>query len=263
MRAEQERAFREFVSERALWLRRSAYLFRGDWHLAEDLVQTTLLELYRSWRRVDMSTVDAYARVALLRVWLDERERPWRRAEWHDADPPETGDRDADPAELGERAWDRDVVRRALAEVPPRQRAVLVLCPHRSWRRTASGCCATSSRWSRTTCRAPATSVPRARSRRFRGTGPNHPRPWTCCPARPRRRRWAPGAGAAARGGARARGRDPPARAALRGRPAGRRRALRPAGPPGRVRRRGPHHPAPGLGRPTAKPRTTGSTARS
>ncbi|RKT84689.1 RNA polymerase sigma-70 factor, sigma-E family [Saccharopolyspora antimicrobica] len=127
MRAEQERAFREFAGERALWLRRSAYLLCGDWHLAEDLVQNTLLKLYRAWRRVDLSTVDSYARRALLRVWLDERRRPWRRAERNDADPPETGDAAGDPAVLGQRAWRRDAVLRALAEVPPRQRAVLVL----------------------------------------------------------------------------------------------------------------------------------------
>lgn len=92
MRAEQERA---------LWLRRSAYLLCGDWRLAEDLVQNTLLKLYKAWRRVDMSTVDSYVRRALLRVWLDEHRRPWHRAERHDADPPETGDTAADPAELG------------------------------------------------------------------------------------------------------------------------------------------------------------------
>lgn len=127
MRAEQERAFREFAGERALWLRRSAYLLCGDWHLAEDLVQNTLLKLYRAWRRVDLSTVDAYARRTLLRVWLDERRRPWRRAERNDADLPETGDVAGDPAVLGQQAWRRDAVLRALAEVPPRQRAVLVL----------------------------------------------------------------------------------------------------------------------------------------
>ncbi|MDA3644874.1 hypothetical protein LZ318_14225 [Saccharopolyspora indica] len=66
MRAEQERAFREFAGERALWLCRSAYLLCGDWRLAEDLVQNTLLELYRAWRRVDVSTVDSYARRTLL-----------------------------------------------------------------------------------------------------------------------------------------------------------------------------------------------------
>ncbi|MGP4016785.1 RNA polymerase sigma factor [Saccharopolyspora sp. 5N708] len=127
MRAEQEQEFREFAGERALWLRRSAYLLCGDWHLAEDLVQNTLLKLYRAWRRIDRSTVDAYARKALLRVWLDESRRPWRRAERRDGSLPDTGDGTADPAESGLRAWDRDLVLRALSEVPPKQRAVLVL----------------------------------------------------------------------------------------------------------------------------------------
>ncbi|GAA2815213.1 SigE family RNA polymerase sigma factor [Saccharopolyspora taberi] len=127
MRAEKEQSFREFARDRAQPLRRSAYLLCGDWHLAEDLVQNAFIKLYRAWRRVDETTADAYARRTLLRVWLDERRKPWRRAEQRDGVVPDSGDHLSDPAVAGQRARDRDLVLRALAEVPPRQRAVLVL----------------------------------------------------------------------------------------------------------------------------------------
>ncbi len=102
-------------------LRRSAYLFCGDWHTADDLVSTVLVKLFRHWRRVSaMENTDAYVRRMLLRAWLDERRRPWRRdtvmAELPDHPDPRAA---ASP----ERAALLDV----LAELPPRRRAVLVL----------------------------------------------------------------------------------------------------------------------------------------
>lgn len=33
-------------------LRRSAFLRCGDWHLADDLTQTTLIKLHNAWPRV-------------------------------------------------------------------------------------------------------------------------------------------------------------------------------------------------------------------
>lgn len=116
-----------FARDQAAALRRSAYLLCGDWHLAEDLVQTTLTKLYRAWKRVDDSTKEAYARKALMRAWLDERRRPWRRAETRNGVVPDMGSVESDPALAGQRARTRDLVVHALTEVPPRQRAVLVL----------------------------------------------------------------------------------------------------------------------------------------
>src|SRR5688500_7362584 len=73
-------SYRDYVTARMDGLRRTAYLLCGDWHTADDLVSTTLVKLYRHWRRVSiMDNRDAYARRVLLRVWLDERRRPWRR----------------------------------------------------------------------------------------------------------------------------------------------------------------------------------------
>ncbi|MGN6472590.1 MAG: sigma factor, partial [Mycobacteriales bacterium] len=47
-----EAAFRAFALTRRAGLRRTAYLMCGDWHQADDLVQTALTKLYVAWRRV-------------------------------------------------------------------------------------------------------------------------------------------------------------------------------------------------------------------
>lgn len=131
MRAELEEAYLAFVRGSAAPLRRFAYLLCGDWHVAEDVVQNALVKIYRSWPRLRRhDTMDRYARQAVLRCWLDESRRPWRRAERRDGvvpDLPGHAGAAADPLALGQSAWTREVVLRALTAVPPRQRAVLVL----------------------------------------------------------------------------------------------------------------------------------------
>ncbi|MGK3204862.1 RNA polymerase sigma factor [Amycolatopsis sp. MEPSY49] len=122
MRAGDEAGFREFARERALPLRRTAFLLCGDWHLAEDLVQVALIKLYRVWPKVARTgPVDNYARQVLLRCWLDERRRPWRRNERRDGVVPEEPRPDAADAGIS-----GDLLR-ALAGVPPKQRAAVVL----------------------------------------------------------------------------------------------------------------------------------------
>lgn len=128
MRKGDEDSFRRFATGQAATLRRSAFLFCGDWHLAEDLMQTTLIKIYRSWSRVQkQDSLSRYARTVLLRTWLDEKRRPWRRSEFSGANLPEVADPAADPATSTGRVWARDLVHRALLELPPGQRAVLVL----------------------------------------------------------------------------------------------------------------------------------------
>jgi DNA-directed RNA polymerase specialized sigma24 family protein len=74
-------SYRDYVTTRMDGLRRTAYLLCGNWHTADDLVSTTLVKLYRQWRRVsEMDNRDAYARRVLLRIWLDERRRSWHGA---------------------------------------------------------------------------------------------------------------------------------------------------------------------------------------
>ena len=118
-------AYREFVSARMDQWRRTAFLLCGNWHTADDLVSTALVKLYRHWTRVSgMDSPEAYVRRMLLRAWLDERRRPWRR-EHSQAELPERFDTGelADPS----RAADQLTVLGLLAQLPARRRAVLVL----------------------------------------------------------------------------------------------------------------------------------------
>jgi len=58
-----EAEFGEFASAQAGQLFRIAYLMCGDWHEAEDLVQTALTKLYVAWGRASMAeNVGSYAR---------------------------------------------------------------------------------------------------------------------------------------------------------------------------------------------------------
>ena len=122
MRAELEREYIEFVESRIPALRRMACQLAGDAHRGDDLVQQAITRLYRHWRRVrDARDIDAYANRVLMRVFLDERRLGWARVSLTGAAP----DQVVPPAQ-GE-VEDREVVRAALAKVPPKQRAVLVL----------------------------------------------------------------------------------------------------------------------------------------
>jgi len=124
MRSGDDAGFREFARERSLALRRTAFLLCGDWHLAEDLVQIALIKLYRVWPKVARrGPVDNYARQVLLRCWLDEQRRPWRRRERRDGVVPEVPDSGEVPGTAGI----SDPLLRALSEVPPKQRAAVVL----------------------------------------------------------------------------------------------------------------------------------------
>lgn len=121
---ERDRAFTEYFRDRADAMRGTAYLLCGDWHRAEDLVQTTFVKLYRAWRRITgHHALDAYTRRILVRTFLDEARRGWFRRESVTDTPAEHA---AVAAGFGA-AEDRLALLTALREVPPRQRAVLVL----------------------------------------------------------------------------------------------------------------------------------------
>jgi RNA polymerase sigma-70 factor (sigma-E family) len=115
-----EAAFRAFAWSRRPSLRRTAYLMCGDWHQADDLVQTALVKLYVAWRRVRSGDQpDAYVRRILTRCYLDERRRPWRRES-----PVATIDDMPGESRATEDLMD---LQTALARLPARQRATLVL----------------------------------------------------------------------------------------------------------------------------------------
>ena len=77
---ERDAAYTEFVHARRTHLRRIAYATCGDWHRADDLVQTALVKLYLAWPRVRRDGAEeAYARTIIMRSHIDESRRPWRR----------------------------------------------------------------------------------------------------------------------------------------------------------------------------------------
>lgn len=77
-----EAAYVEYVASRRDHLRRIAYAICGDWHDADDLLQTALVKLYVAWPRVHRDgREEAYARQVIVRTNIDEHRRPWRRRE--------------------------------------------------------------------------------------------------------------------------------------------------------------------------------------
>ncbi|MFG1661282.1 SigE family RNA polymerase sigma factor [Micromonospora chersina] len=123
-RRQREEEFVEYYRSQARHLRRTAYLLCGDWHLAEDLTQTALTKLFQSWSRIEnRDAIDGYARRVLLRVFLDERRRPWRRE--YSTEPGSASlDRVSQPDTSSD---ERARLRTALGQIPRQRRAVLVL----------------------------------------------------------------------------------------------------------------------------------------
>ena len=120
MSAADEGAFRAFALTRRPTLRRTAFLLCGDWHQADDLVQTALVKLYVAWPRIRASEPpDGYTHRILVRCFLDERRRPWRRES-----PVEVLDETGAPARPTDELLD---LRAALARLPRRQRATLLM----------------------------------------------------------------------------------------------------------------------------------------
>jgi RNA polymerase sigma-70 factor (sigma-E family) len=119
---EHHREFAEYFAARRDTVRRTAYLLCGDWHWADDLTQITFVRLARAWSRVnDPAALDAFSRTCLIRVYLAESRRLFRRRERATETPPEVGR--ADHADGVSAHLD---VMTALATLPPRQRATLV-----------------------------------------------------------------------------------------------------------------------------------------
>ena len=123
-----KRRFEAFAAGTADTLFRTGCLMTGDASEAEDLVQETLIQVARRWHRVAaMDHPVAYARRILINLVLDGAKRRSRqRAELEpQGSQPEVADDGAARAlqqidDLAEFRW-------ALARLPPRERAVLVL----------------------------------------------------------------------------------------------------------------------------------------
>jgi RNA polymerase sigma-70 factor (ECF subfamily) len=114
-----EAGFRVFVEANGATLLHAARLLTGDHHRGEDLVQTALTKVYLKWDRIDAPL--AYARKALVTAHIDSTRRKW----WGERPTeslPELPMHDAlSPSD------DRDELRRLLADLNARERAVIVL----------------------------------------------------------------------------------------------------------------------------------------
>jgi RNA polymerase sigma-70 factor (sigma-E family) len=119
--------FEAFVRDTGPSMSRFAYLLCGDRHHGEDLMQLALWKAHRAWARVRVADdPNAYFRTILLREYLS-----WRRRRWTSevAAPGEL----LEPAggsvtsRLADRVAETDAVRRMLATLPRKQRAVLVM----------------------------------------------------------------------------------------------------------------------------------------
>jgi RNA polymerase sigma-70 factor (sigma-E family) len=119
--ASRDEEFTAYVTARTPWLRRVAYLLCQDWHRADDLVQSAITRLYVHWRRASAAeNIDGYARTVLVRVFLAEERGGWRQRVHVVERTPDA------PAEPADHAGGVDL-RAALASLPPRQRAAVVL----------------------------------------------------------------------------------------------------------------------------------------
>jgi RNA polymerase sigma-70 factor (sigma-E family) len=114
--AEADSEFAAYFAGRVSSVRRLAFALCGDWHTADDLVQTTFIKLYPRWKRVRGGAVDAYVRRILVNTYLTHLRK--NRRETVVADVP---DRPAPVAETPDDLAD------ALRRLPPQQRAVVVL----------------------------------------------------------------------------------------------------------------------------------------
>src|SRR5262249_13336120 len=114
--------FEEFMTSRWPGLVRLAFGLTGDRWLAEDLAQTALATAYASWWRVSRADdPDAYVRRILINASKSRLRR--RRV----SEQPAATAREAAVPDLTASVDERSALLGALQELPPRQRAVVVL----------------------------------------------------------------------------------------------------------------------------------------
>jgi RNA polymerase sigma-70 factor (sigma-E family) len=112
--------FEAYVLARGDALHRTAFLLTHDHALAEDLVQTALARSWRAWSRL-RGEPDAYVRKVMVNTYAS-----WWRRRWNGEQPAERLP-DAPQDDHGDEVVRRVGLVRALATLPRRQRAVVVL----------------------------------------------------------------------------------------------------------------------------------------
>lgn len=121
MNSRQQAEFRDFVATRGPALFRFAYALTGSQHAAEDLLQAALEKVVARWRRID--DPEPYVKRTLYNLHASSWRRAIRRPERLVPDLPEritTVDETA-TVDL------RHTMTAAIDQLPPRQRAIVVL----------------------------------------------------------------------------------------------------------------------------------------
>ncbi len=117
---EREASFTAFVTARRDHLRRIAYAVCGDWHTADDLVQTALVKAYVAWPRIRCEgNEEAYVRRIIVRANIDRHRRATNRE--HVGVPEHGGSCDPEPVE------ERSALLDALQGLPVMQRKAVLL----------------------------------------------------------------------------------------------------------------------------------------
>lgn len=116
-----EAGFEEFVAARSDDLLRTAVLLTRDRGHAEDLLQTALVKAYRRWNKI--SSADPYPYVRRILVTSAASWRRLRTTQEIVSLPA----RDVPGPDANDGFADREQMADALATLPPRMRAVLVL----------------------------------------------------------------------------------------------------------------------------------------
>jgi RNA polymerase sigma-70 factor (sigma-E family) len=120
-RESRDAEYAAFVAARQTHLRRIAYAVCGDWHQADDVLQTALVKLYVAWPRLHHGgREEAYVRRIIVSAHIDEHRRPWRR-ERPGLDGHDQAAREGLPVE------ERSVMFEALQALPVMQRKTVLL----------------------------------------------------------------------------------------------------------------------------------------
>ena len=115
-------AFIAFTEQHSRALLQTAWLLTGDWPNAEDIVQIALVKLWRQWGKLrNADSALSYARRVVATTFLNSRRRRWV-GEIPVAELPDRGGCD-----VPDTIDTRRTVTQALRQLPPKQRAVLVL----------------------------------------------------------------------------------------------------------------------------------------
>ena len=111
--------FEDFASAALPGLLRFGHVLTGDPLRAEELVQQALVSTWARWRKIEHDQPHAYVRRAMVHTHTSWWRRSWRET----ALPPGFDGAAPQDPDLGE----RDRTMAALRQLPPRQRAVVVL----------------------------------------------------------------------------------------------------------------------------------------